>query len=104
MTRTHLAALNTENAYRVPWHFERGDGFDRPMKCYSLRNLGPERLTGVTLNIYGSGIMPTSAPATLESGDALEIVISGADLSRDTIGLVRWFRPGGQEYLWRVSF
>jgi hypothetical protein len=48
--------------------------------------------------------MPASAPATLEPGDALEIVISGADLARDTIALVRWFRPNGQEYLWRVSF
>jgi hypothetical protein len=98
MTRMHLAALNTESAYRVPWLFERGDG------VFILRNLGVERLTGVTFNLYGSGIMPTSAPATLESGDALEIVISGHDLARDTIGLVRWFRPNDHEYLWRVSF
>lgn len=104
MTRSHLAALNTENAYRVPWQFERGDGRTIPLNGFSLRNLGQERLTGVTFNLYGSGIMPSSAPSTLESGDALEIVISGADLSRDTIGLVRWFRPSGEEYLWRVSF
>jgi hypothetical protein len=82
----------------VPWHFERGDGH------FALRNLGPERLAAVTFNLYGSGIMPASAPATLESGDALEIVIAGRDLAKDTIGLVRWFRPNGQEYLWRVSF
>jgi hypothetical protein len=98
MTRTHLAALNTENAYRVPWLFERSNGH------FLLRNLGLERLSAVTFNLYGSGIMPTSAPATLEAGDSLEIVISGANLERDTIGLVRWFRPNGQEYLWRVSF
>jgi hypothetical protein len=104
MTRTHLAALNAENAYRVPWHFERGDGITKPAHCFTLRNLGQERLTGVTINLYGSGIMPTSAPATLEPGDSLEIVISGADLARDSIGLVRWFRPNDQEYLWRVSF
>jgi hypothetical protein len=104
MTRSHLAALNTDNAYRVPWQFERGDGLAMPANCFKLRNLGPERLTRVTFNLYGSGIMPSSAPSTLEPGDSLEIVISGADLARDTIGLVRWFRPGGQEYLWRVSF
>lgn len=104
MTPTRLAALNTDSAYRVPWHFERGDGVTLPRHCFTLRNLGPERLTGVTLNLYGSGIMPTSAPATLEAGDALEIVISGTDLARDTIALVRWFRPDSQEYLWRVSF
>jgi hypothetical protein len=104
MTRSHLAALNTESAYRVPWQFERGDGLAMPVNCFRLRNLGPERLTGVTFNIYGSGIMPSSAPSTLEPSDALEIMISGAELSRDTIGLVRWFRPDDQEYLWRVSF
>jgi hypothetical protein len=104
MTRTHLAALNTENAYRVPWKFERGDGRTTARNCFILRNLGLERLTRVTFNLYGSGIMPTSAPSTLDSGDSLEIVISGTNLERDTIGLVRWFRPDGREYLWRVSF
>jgi hypothetical protein len=104
MTRTHLAALNTENAYRVPWQFERGDGRASVRHCFTLRNLGLERLTRVTFNLYGSGIMPTSAPSTLEPGDCLEIVISGTNLQRDTIGLVRWFRPDGREYLWRVSF
>src|ERR1700679_1620449 len=98
MTRTRLVAGSRRSAYRVPWNFERGDGH------YCLRNLGVERLTAVTFNLYGSGIMPASAPATLEAGDSLEIVISGRDLAKDTIGLVRWFRPNGQEYLWRVSF
>src|SRR5580704_6609696 len=104
MSRTRLAALSRETAYRVPWLFERGDGLAMPPNCFSLRNLGAERLTAVTFNLYGSGVMPASAPATLEAGDALEIVISGRDLAKDTIGLVRWFRPNGQEYLWRVSF
>jgi hypothetical protein len=98
MTRTHLAVLSTEGAYRVPWHFDRADGY------FMLRNLGPECLAAVTFNLYGSGVMPASAPVTLEAGESLEIVISGHDLARDTIGLVRWFRPNGQEYLWRVSF
>jgi hypothetical protein len=98
MPGTHLTALSNEDAYRVPWHFERGNGH------FTLRNLGTERLAAVTFNLYGSGIMPASAPATLEPGDALEIVIAGSDLARDTIGVVRWFRPNGEEYLWRVSF
>jgi hypothetical protein len=104
MTRTRLAALSTESAYRVPWIFERGDGTGVPLNCFTLRNLGAERLTAVTFNLHGRGIMPASAPSTLDAGDSLEIVISGNDLARDTIGLVRWFRPNGQEYLWRVSF
>lgn len=98
MSRSRLAALSNECAYRVPWVFERGD--DR----YALRNLGPEALTAVTFTLHGSGVMPATAPATLYSGEALEIVIAGQNLARDTIGVVRWFRPNGQEYLWRVSF
>jgi hypothetical protein len=104
MIRSHLAALSIENAYRVPWNFERGDGTSMPTNFFVLRNLGPECLTAVTFNLYGSGIMPASAPATLEAGDSLELVIAGSDLARNTIGLVRWFRPNGDEYLWRVSF
>lgn len=104
MSRTRLAALSSESAYRVPWLFERGDGTVMPPNCFSLRNLGTERLTAVTFNLYGSGVMPASAPASLEPGDALEIVVSGHDLAKDTIGVIRWFRPDGQEYLWRVSF
>jgi hypothetical protein len=104
MSRTRLAALSSESAYRVPWLFERGDGTAMPTNCFALRNLGAERLTAVTFNLYGSGVMPASAPSTLEPGDSLEIVVSGHDLARDTIGVVRWFRPDGQEYLWRVSF
>jgi hypothetical protein len=98
MTRTRLAAVSHETAYRVPWFFERGDGI------FTLRNLGQEQLTAVTFTLYGAGLMPTSAPATLEAGDSLEIVIAGRDLARDTIAVVRWFRPNGSEYLWRVSF
>jgi hypothetical protein len=97
MTRRRLAALSTQTAYRVPWHFDRGDG------VYGLQNLGGERLTGVTFGLCGSGVMPASTPATLEPGDTLELVIAGHDLARDAVGVVRWFRPNGDEYLWRVS-
>lgn len=87
----------------MPWLFERGGG-DRPANCFALRNLGAEPLTAVTFNLYGSGVMPASAPATLEPGDCLEIMIAGKHLEKDAIGVIRWFRPNGQEYLWRVSF
>jgi hypothetical protein len=98
MTRIRLAALSTDSAYRVPWRFERDGGH------YTLRNLGNESLRAVSFALYGSGLMPATAPATLEPGDDLEIVIAGAQLERNTIGVVRWFRPNGDEYLWRVSF
>jgi hypothetical protein len=98
MTRSRLAPVSAESAYRVPWHFER------TADCSVLRNLGAETLRAVTLTVYGSGVMPMTAPTTLLSGDALEIMIAGDDLARDTIAVVRWFRPNGDEYLWRVSF
>lgn len=98
MTRIRLAAVSTEPAYRVPWNFQRGNGL------YALRNLGTETLSAVTFNLYGPGVMPATAPSTLHGGDTLEIAISGGDLARSTIGIVRWFRPNGDEYLWRVSF
>jgi len=104
MSRSRLAALSLETAYRVPWYFERGDGTRLPANSFSLRNLGSEPLSAVTFNLYGRGVTPASAPATLEPGDSLEIVVSGHELARDTIGIIRWFRPNGQEYLWRVSF
>jgi hypothetical protein len=96
--RTTLAILSTESAYRVPWRFDRGNGI------YVLRNLGAETLTGVTFVLRGPGIMPASLPVTLDAGDVLEIAISGHDLARATLGVIRWFRPDGQEYLWRVAF
>ncbi|MCU1507744.1 MAG: hypothetical protein JWR53_368 [Glaciihabitans sp.] len=100
MTRSHLSAVSAEEAYRVPWAFDREPEAGR----YALRNLGQEVLGGVTLALFGAGVMPVSAPATLAPGDVLELSISGHDLARDTVGVVRWFRPSGQEYLWRVSF
>jgi hypothetical protein len=97
-SRTTLAILSSESAYRVPWRFDRGNGI------YVLRNLGTESLSGVTFLLRGPGLMPTSLPVTLDAGDVLEIAISGQDLARATLGVVRWFRPDGQEYLWSVSF
>jgi hypothetical protein len=100
MTQRRLAALSTDTAYRVPWHFERGEGAG----MYGLRNLGVERLSGVTFNLYGSGAARASAEAALEPGDVLELVITGLDLARTTVGIVRWLRPNGDEYLWRLRF
>ncbi|NEM90561.1 hypothetical protein [Galbitalea soli] len=98
MTRSHLAPVSDEIAYRVPWHFAQAEAH------YRLRNTGAETLSGVTFWLFGSGVMPASAPATLHPGDALHLHITGSDLARDTIGIVRWFRLDGTEYLWRVSF
>ncbi len=105
MTRQHLVNPGDKLAYRVPWRFERHPLPGR----FTLRNLGHESLEGVSLTLYGPGVMPATAPCTLHPGEALEIRISGRDLARRTIAVVHWFRPGGEdpggeEYLWRVSF
>ncbi len=89
-----------DTAYPVPFHLERDVG----PRTYRLTNRGDETLDGVTLSLIGPGIMPASAPANLAPGDTLEVTIAGHDLARSTVLIVRWFRPAGGEYLWRVSF
>ncbi len=88
-----------EFAYRVPLYIERGPGH-----LYRFTNTGAERLRGVTLTLHGPGVMGANAPTTLAPGETLEVDIAGRSLARDTILVVRWFRPDGVEYLWRVSF
>ena len=69
-----------------------------------LTNEGQEPVDGVTLTLLGAGVMPATVPSTLQPGESLEVMISGRDLARSTILIVRWFRSTGEEYLWRVSF
>ena len=45
-----------------------------------------------------------AAPAIVRPGGAISASVSGHDLARDTIVVVRWFAPDGAEYLWQVSF
>jgi hypothetical protein len=87
-------------AYPVPFRIERDAGPRR----YLLTNRGQEPVEGVTLTLLGAGVMPASTPSTLQPGESLEVLISGRDLARSTILVVRWFRSTGEEYLWRVSF
>lgn len=98
MTGPRSPFLNS--AYPVPFRIERDSGPRR----YVLINSGPEPVDGVTLSLLGAGVMPASAPSTLQPGEAVEVMIAARDLARSTILVVRWFRPSGEEYLWRVSF
>jgi hypothetical protein len=85
-------------AYRVPFHFDRS-GAPR----YRLTNVGDEPLRGVTFLLSGPGVMPTTFRALLPPGSSIDVVIRG-DLARATTLIVRWLRPDGSDYLWRVSF
>ena len=69
-----------------------------------ITNRGGERLEGITMSLLGTGVMPASAPSALLPGESLEVTISLRDLARSTVLVIRWFRPSGEEYLWRVSF
>jgi hypothetical protein len=100
MTFRHLSAVSAEDAYGVPWVCIHGSSAG----AFTLRNVGLEPVSGVTVTVTGRGLMPTSAPATIVPGDALSVRIVGTHLERDTVAVVRWFRPDGREYLWRVSF
>jgi tRNA threonylcarbamoyladenosine modification (KEOPS) complex Pcc1 subunit len=88
------------SAYLVPWSFDRSLGPPR----FALDNIGAEVLHAISLHLLGSGTMASRAPLVMRPGDRLVLTIRADDLARDTVLLVRWFRPNGEEYLWRVSF
>ncbi|PJJ61899.1 hypothetical protein [Compostimonas suwonensis] len=85
--------------YRVPFGVDRS----RPPR-YLLRNESDEELRGVSAIVLGSGALTPRGPAILKPGEALVVEVRGSDLAVDTVLVVRWFRPSGEEYLWRVSF
>jgi hypothetical protein len=88
-------------AYAVPWDFDRSQG----PPLFTLTNVGPEVLHAISLHLLGSGRMLCRAPITMRPGDGMRIVLRhDEDLALDTVLVVRWFRPDGGEYLWRVSF
>jgi hypothetical protein len=87
-------------AYRVPFRLER----DHRANTYTLINTSTETVSGVTFTLHGRGLLAASAAETVPPGHGVEVTIAGYDLARSTILVVRWFRPNGVEYLWRVSF
>jgi hypothetical protein len=87
-------------AYRVPFRVER----DYAASNYRLINIGTEVVHGLSFTLHGSGVMAISQPRIVRPGYGVEVTIAAANLARDTILVVRWFRPDGVEYLWRVAF
>jgi hypothetical protein len=83
----------------VPWHVDRS-----APPVYRLINAGPDVLRGVSVTVAGRATLSVSAPASIEPGDAVAATVTGSDLARGTVLVVRWFRPDGDEYLWHVSF
>jgi hypothetical protein len=85
--------------YRVPFLFDRSGA-----PVYRLVNVGPERLRGVTITLMGSGVMSPTLPGALGPSEAIELRILGDRLQQDATLQVRWLRPDGADFLWRVAF
>jgi len=87
-------------AYRVPFAVDRSNAPQR----YYLVNRSTETLDAVRLCLLGSGALLPLSTRRLLPGAALAFVVRGPALARDAVVVVRWFRPDGDEYLWRISF
>jgi hypothetical protein len=85
--------------YRVPFLFDRSRA-----PRYRLVNMSAERVRGVTLSLAGPGVMASSTPRALAPAESLDVTVRGDDLAVATTLIVRWVRPDGADYLWRVAF
>jgi hypothetical protein len=94
-----VPSVGDVDPYRVPFLFDRTRA-----PVYRLVNVGPERLRGVTVSLVGAGLMSPVMPGALEPSAAIELRVRGENLARDGVLVVRWLRPSGEDYLWRVSF
>lgn len=87
-------------AYQVPLRLDRRGA----PHSYLLKNVGDEPLRGLSFSLLGAGLMKASPPLLLAPGQEVRLGIRGATLPLTAVLVVRWFRPDGDEYLWRVSF
>ncbi|MFB2556684.1 hypothetical protein [Herbiconiux liangxiaofengii] len=101
MASSHTSPYETESvAYRVPLRLDRRDAPHR----YRLTNAGDEPLRGLSFSLLGGGVMRASPPLLLVPGQQVQLTLRGDQLTLSGVLIVRWFRPNGDEYLWRVSF
>lgn len=101
MASSHITHYETESvAYPVPLRLDRRDA----PKTYRLTNVSLEPLRGLSFNLLGAGLMRATAPLLLAPGQEVSLRIRGESLPRSAVLIIRWFRPNGDEYLWRVSF
>ncbi|CAD6001689.1 hypothetical protein [Agreia sp. COWG] len=87
-------------AYPVPFIIERRT----PGRTLVITNRSREQLSGLSFSILGAGLLRTTAPLLVAPGQQIRLLVRGDDLPRQGVVVVRWFRPDGAEYLWRISF
>jgi hypothetical protein len=86
-------------AYAVPFWIDRR----LAPRLHRIVNVGDEVVRGLRVSLLGSGqLMPISA-GPLGPGSSFTLTTLATD-SRDSVVVLRWFRPDGEEYLWRFSF
>lgn len=101
MASRHITHYETEPvAYPVPLRLDRSDA----PAVYRLKNIGREPLRGLSFSLLGAGLMRATAPLLLAPGQEVSLRIRGESLPVSAVLIIRWFRPSGDEYLWRVSF
>lgn len=86
-------------AYPVPFRVDRVDAPRR----YDLVNVGDEPLDAVTLTHLGTGYSPPLAVRRLDPGRHLALAVFGSGPEDTGVVIVRWRRPQGTEYLWRMN-
>lgn len=86
-------------AYRVPFAIDRSRA-----PVYRLQNIAAEPVHGLALSLLGDARLLWGLPTSLEPSAGLQFAVHGDDPARRSVLIVRWFRPNGDEYLWRVAF
>jgi hypothetical protein len=92
--------MDTATAYPVPLSVDRSRG----PRVQRLVNVGDEPLLGLRVTLLDSGLLVPVATSCLDPGSSMSVSVIGPELERRGIAVVRWFRPDGDEYLWRFSF
>lgn len=82
-------------AYRVPFRLEHDNA------AYRLINVSAEVVHGVSLTLHGRGVMAVSPPRVVRPGYGIEVDVPRSRPA-DAILVVRWLRPTGVEYVWRL--
>ncbi|WP_157887541.1 hypothetical protein [Frondihabitans sp. PAMC 28766] len=87
-------------AYPVPLWIDRDDA----PHLYRVCNVGDETLRGLRATLVGDGHLEPMHIPLLGAGESVTLTLVGPDLERESVVVLRWFRPDGDEFLWRVSF
>lgn len=90
--------MTSTESYPVPFTVHR-----RPPR-FDFVNIGSESVRGFTMTVTGRGAPRISRPVSLSPGESTGLRLVGREIERDVAVIVRWLRPDGSEYLWRVTF